>query len=343
MVCCYPIKSQYIYLCICAGKKCSTIPFTFAVISFILLILSSSYSIYINYPLLQHDKNDAESNTFDLHIPAMSVVEMKISTTKSNKINLTAFNETRLIRVATDRNKSNASFNSFKLNLTLRNGEDKLIIRYWNTKQSVKGNITLDGQHFIAYKWGNLTNPPLQDGCHSNESTLLPTEANFTEIQTMFRNKIPNQDLICIYFCCCKDENITDLTTVNINIIEYFTLPDELSYKYIYIDETCSLNSIVLEFDKNFLQINETSRLYINTHHTSSISFANFSDLIYLKIKSYPSEDEIRVIETVVSGVAAILFLCLFLVFFVMGICCCCHCKDKEFYAVAVFYKEKNV
>ena len=61
-----------------------------------------------------------------------------------------------------------------------------------------------------------------------------------------------------------------------------------------------------------------------------------------MTIKPESSEDETKVIDTVLLGVAAFAFLCLFVIFLIIGICCCCRCKDRKFYALAVFYGKKD-
>lgn len=321
------------------GKTCSLILIFFAIVFLALFILTILYNIDINFQVVSSSKSTT------LEIPALSVIEvdlksLNISTVEKRKLNVTALTMHKLIRVSLTKNKNTKSTRSFnlKLNTIIEKGQNKSMLRYWNNEASVKCNIALNGTHYIAYKWGNITDPPppLHHGnCPSNGTNSLEEEP-CTEI---FKKKPQDQNLIRIYFCSEDEENETS-STVIINITENFPLLDELPYKYIYIDETSSSNSTVLEFHSIFSELHENSRLYINTHHDTSAEV--FPQSIRMTIKPESSEDETKVIDMVLLGVAAFAFLCLFVIFLIIGICCCCRCKDRKFYALAVFYGKKD-
>ena len=321
------------------GKTCSLILIFFAFVFLALFILTILYNIDINFQVVSSSKSTT------LEIPALSVIEvdlksLNISTVKKRKLNVTALTMHKLIRVSLTKNKNTKSTRPFnlKLNTTIEKGQSKSMLRYWSNEDSVQFNIALDGTHYIAYKWGNITHPPPHDYCPSTSSGIKFLEEEQCTHQ-IFKKKQQDQNLIRIYFCSKDEENETS-STVIINITEDFPLLDELPYKYIYIDETSNSNSTVLEFHSIFSEIHENSRLYINTHHNTSAKV--FPQSIRMTIKPESSEDETKVIDTVLLGVAAFAFLCLFVIFLIIGICCCCRCKDRKFYALAVFYGKKD-
>ena len=282
-----------------------------------------------------------------LFIPVESVVDVNLTSLNisTNKLKVIVPDKNSLVRVAIahDNHQIHLPLN---INITLEKGQNKSLLRYWESSEHITGSITLlNHEHHITigYKWGDITDPP--DGNCNDHSSELSSTSNTFNVPHFFEDKDRGNDknIIHIHFCYYEknEEDVEGISTatIGINITESFFMPKKKSYKSIYNDDTVNQNSAVFQFPSLLSELHNPSKLYINTFYPITNN-EEYNEMIKLEIQPDSSEDAMEIIETVALGITAILSLLLSLLMFGIGIrCCCCHIKTG-FCALGLFYEE---
>ncbi|XP_019863929.1 PREDICTED: uncharacterized protein LOC109593131 [Amphimedon queenslandica] len=353
----YPIRRHCFHDCTKKifrnRKKCAIIPL---VLAFVFMVIFIVCILRITEMYWYYHFGDGDNNTKELFIPVESVVDvdltsLNISTIHDNKLNVTIFNKSSLVRIAIGHDGQQISL-PLKTNITLGKGQSKSILRYWKSHDNVAGTIKLlNYEHHITigYKWGNMTHPP--HGNCSDHSNELSGTSNIFDISKCFldSDRGNNQNIIHMHICHNEKEEV-DVETIqtaiiDIDITESYVLPNKESYKSIYNDDTVNQNSAVLQFPSLLSELQHPSSVYINTFYPNTNgeddNEMNLNEVIKLDLKPQASEDDMEIIETVALVITAILSLLLSLMMFGIGIrCCCCHIKTG-FYALGLFYEEQ--